>query len=466
MSDSPEGNLDVLLHALNEIITNPTEASIRTVLASHPALLSQMGLVLADSLTLIQTTPEGCAAGEELVLLLRSCAEQGVDAGLATYQIEVSQLRAQRRVDAERDAARRDALQPVDPEKVPPWARTITSEPVTSLHDCLLALREAGRERTGSGASDSNVPLFLYRGESGLYPETKSSLARLARDPAMSSRGFEQIMEVTEAARAFLVQQWRFAELEASGFLQHYGLPTDWLDLTDDVAVAASFAGSLRVGQLGAMAALPSDRLVAHGRLFNLSRRMIAERPRRQHAWVFSSDEHRNLKQPSTIEGLAIRWRLFRMTAADVERYGVDPELLDAHSDALAGILQLLIDSGNWDPDHRSWRPRLADDAARWLAGRLEPAPTIGKVVSDGNGITKIELQSVDQAATPYDREGGRRNNYESWSERHSPREVTETDRAAIESLITHDLSGVTSGHTLRITSADGLRALAAIDPE
>ena len=167
-------------------------------------------------------------------------------------------------MDEQRDAAQCAALRAVDEEEVPRWARAITDAPLTSLHDCLPAMRDEARARMPS-ASLPELPPFLYRGESGLYPETRSSLARLARDPVMSSRGLEQIMEITEAARAFLVQNWRFSELEASGFLQHYGLPTDWLDLTDDLSVAASFAGSLRVGQLGAMASLPTDRLVALG---------------------------------------------------------------------------------------------------------------------------------------------------------------------------------------------------------
>jgi hypothetical protein len=419
--------------------------------------------MLADSVVLIQSTPEGRAAAEEVALLLRRCAEHGVDVGLSAYQAEVTQLRARHRMDEQRDAAQRAALRAVE-EEVPRWARAITDAPLTSLHDCLPAMRDEARKRMPS-ASLPKLPPFLYRGESGLYPETRSSLARLARDPVMSSRGFEQIMEITEAARAFLVQNWRFSELEASGFLQHYGLPTDWLDLTDDLSVAASFAGSLRVGQLGAMASLPTDRLVALGDVFDLSGRSIAVRPRRQHGWVFSSAAHRDLKQSSAIDGLGIRWRLFRMTADDVGIYGVNPELLDAHSDALAGVLQILIDSGSWDPHQRVRHARLADDAAHWLAARLEPAPVTGVVVADDRGGTRIELRSADQAGIPFDREALRQSNYRTWSDRYEPSESSPELRAAIESLVTHGVSGAAPGSVLRIMSGDGLRALAALDP-
>jgi hypothetical protein len=153
------------------------------------------------------------------------------------------------------------------------------------------------------------------------------------------------------------------------------------------------------------------------------------------------------------------------MTADDVESYGVNPELLDAHSDALAGVLQLLIDSGRWDPHQRARRARLVDDAARWLAARLEPAPVAGVVVSDGVGGTRLELRTADQAAIPFDREALRQSNYEAWSDRYEPSEPSPELRAAIESLVTHDVSSLVPGSTLRIVSGDGLRALAALDP-
>jgi hypothetical protein len=462
---------DALLSALARIVADPAEGEIRNALKLHPEILTAEGVALAEALTLVQQTREGRVAAEELALLVKLCAELGVDAGLEAHKVTVTEMRARQRVDDERDAARRVALQPVDPEEVPAWAHEIADQSVMSLHDCLSAMRDepqpdAVARPVWSGEPQS-LPAFMYRGESGLYRETRSSLARLARDPTMSARAFQEIMKITEAARLFLIENWRFTPLEASGFLQHYGLPTDWLDLTDDLAVAASFAGSLRVGQLGAMASLPTRRLAARGEVFDLSQRLIAARPRRQHAWVFSSPEHRDLKQPTAISALGIRWRLFRMTADDVAMYGVDPELLDAHSDPIAGVLHLLIDSGGWDPRRRTDRPRLDDDAARWLSARLEPAPLTGVVVPGGaDAPSHLRLVSADEAGIPFDRDALRRRNYEAWSDQHEPAEVPEELRAQIEALVTHDLSGAAPGSAVQIVSGDGLRALAALDPE
>ena len=108
---------------------------------------------------------------------------------------------------------------------------------------------------------------------------------------------------------------------------------------------------------------------------------------------------------------------------------------------------------------------RLADDAARWLAARLEPAPVTGVVVPDDRGGTRIELRSADQAVIPFDREALRQSNYRTWSDKDEPSESSPELRAAIESLVTHDVSGAAPGSVLQIMSGDGLRALAALDP-
>lgn len=449
--------MERMMVALKVMLGDPTESRVRAVLSSHPELLTAAGRALADGLALAQSTPEGRAAAEELCLLLKLCAERGMDDGLDAYRAEVAKIRAGDRIGAAREEARRTSFELTTTDEVPAWAEAIGGPVHRSLNECL----ETMDEQAGRALSDRQArPPVLYRGESGLWVETRSSLARLAEDQELSVDGFRQIMEITESARTFLVLNWGFSEPEASGFLQHYGLPTDWLDLTDDLSVAASFASSLRVGQLGAMALLPTSRLEECGRLLDLSKRATARRPRRQHAWVFSDSAHRNLKDPDAVAALGVRWHIFRLAASDVERYGVDPELLDAHSDPLAGVLQLLIDSGSWERATGARRPSLELDAAEWLAYRLEPAPVMGRVGRDGSSVT---LLSADEVAEPFDRAGLQRRNYEAWSGRHGKMPSAE-HQAGLEPLLTQDLQALGPGCVIRITSADGLHALAAID--
>jgi hypothetical protein len=462
-SDSlPEPN--AIYEALQLVVKAASNSDdVRRVLAEHPYVLSPVGVTLARAVAHIQTTAEGRAAGEEISLLIELCTEHGVDGGIERYMAQVPQLRAQTRLRAARAAEMERSRRSVKPEAVPDWAKALSDRTPASLHDCVEEMRVEAESvgaqsfpleaRHGAGRP---VPPFLYRGESGLYRESRSSLARLVHDSNISEKAFEQIVMVTETARSALMSQWRFDALEASAFLQHYGLPTDWLDLTDDLRVAASFASSLHVGQLGAIASLRTSLLLERGEVFNLSRRSVADRPQRQHAWVFSSTEHRDLKDTEAIRALGIRWRLFRLDEDDVARYHVDSSLLDAHSDPVAGLLELVVNGVG----------KLTDDAARWLAGRLEPAPFAALTLParhPDDGI-RLRLLSADEMGMSYDRESRRRQNIEAWSERYAPVQQKELPSALRDALVTMD--DIRPGSVLHILSPAAFSLLERTEDE
>jgi hypothetical protein len=93
------------------------------------------------------------------------------------------------------------------------------------------------------------------------------------------------------------------------------------------------------------------------------------------------------------------------MTADDVARCAVDPELLDVHSDPIAGVLQLLIDSGRWSSRVGGRQPKLDDRAAWWLSRRLEPAPfsAIGEL--DEKGSEGFVLRSLQVLQFGFDQD-------------------------------------------------------------
>ena len=124
----------------------------------------------------------------------------------------------------------------------------------TSLSDCLRYLGErfppnettVVELRTPSGLIvPHRAPKYLYRGECGLFETTESSLTRLERSGLLDAAEQQSLRKVHEAL------QWRFrqedygnSQWNAEGLLQHYGVPTEVVDFSSFLDVAAAFAAS------------------------------------------------------------------------------------------------------------------------------------------------------------------------------------------------------------------------------
>jgi hypothetical protein len=258
----------------------------------------------------------------------------------------------------------------------------------------------------------------------------------------------QDIVSTTLALRRDLEASLVLPSLLAEGFLQHYGMPTHDFDVTDSIDVACSFGSDLAVGQMGALCAMPTERLSEQMRLVDLRDNPKADRPRRQRAWVITDPDrvHRDLKHPDTVAACDIHWAQFVMTDSDLEAFGPDPWLLDAHSDPAAGLIELLIDSYE----------QMDDGAAQWIAARLQPAPFVFTTVPDPSDPGRImaEWISADEAGIHYVETDSRARNREYWSKQF-PRPAQEELPA--ELLADPQEIGAPPGAVLRVLSRRGL---------
>lgn len=102
----------------------------------------------------------------------------------------------------------------------------------------------------------SERPRFLFRGESEIYPEIKSTFGRI--DESCKKR-IQQASRIFGAYAAPAIAKGMdgflsVGRLEAVGLLQHYGWPTPLIDLTGTVEVAIFFA--LRHAKVGQTAVI------------------------------------------------------------------------------------------------------------------------------------------------------------------------------------------------------------------
>lgn len=255
---------------------------------------------------------------------------------------------------------------------------------------------------------------YLFRGEASTkYPHTRSMLERVRQDTSLHPKARDKIEETVEFRAANLPSSLNMTEAEAWGFIQHYEAPTDRLDFTADASIAAYFASGLArpvlVGTPVLLAAMSISKASAIADLVDLRKHPRAERPRRQKAFtLFVPDEPDiDLKSRSARDRLGLKWFRCTVTDKDLRRFGGQESILDAHTDMVAGVMQLWIDDCE----------KMNDWSAEWLADHVVAAPFVTKIVGhSADGRIVVELCSAEEAGLEFDELVERFNNRRVWS--------------------------------------------------
>ncbi len=411
---------DEELHAvLGELLSSsPVSAeALERSIREHPEILEDAAELYLSTLAQAQNTSEAREKINNLARILGRLRTESL-AIVLSDEASRSRIRAARRAREIRLSAARqrflewrkrprpDRLSDAPLRRLPSLA-----EVVEQLRSIAIAERPQpyGRSILNRRPDAYPFPDFVFRGESGAYKRTLSSMARLT--------GSDRAMEDVARIRARLVTDFRekcgLEPKEAIGFLQHYGYPTDYIDVTSDVSVAASFASSLRAGDEGAICILPTKPLVEREALIDLRQHSLAPRPRLQSAFAVHLPAYQDLKSPAAVEALQLTWIEFRFTEVDEARFVPDFVLLDARADQVAGLVWLLIGDC----------AKFSDEAAALLSKRIDPAPFLAIVGANGKMMLACEDDVMPER--PIDDEDFRRRAYELWSDACVPPEVS-----------------------------------------
>jgi len=233
-------------------------------------------------------------------------------------------------------------------------------------------------------------------------------MQRLRTDVSIFPSVRDAIERVTTLLDSELQKFMSFNPMWSAGFLQHYGAPTELLDVTSSLDVAAYFASSGQVRGRGLLCVLPVDVISTNSIIIDLTKHPGAERPRRQSAFAFFHRKHLDLKSPDCIEELQLKWYSFTLQRSDISQYRSQESLLDAHTDKVAGMLQFLLN--NMD--------KMDDRVAKWLSDRIVPAPFVTKAIDwYGPGQPRtVELVPLYETSIGYEESRERLNNYQNWS--------------------------------------------------
>lgn len=430
-SDVDEAVRQAITTGIPELFGGPggvTNEHFTDVVSRYPGFLTPEGRDAVHHLATTHPVPEGREALTWLYEILTRTQQVGVGVATAEARVDTSDEAREARLEAEREgleARRRSA--PVRSTSGPGADLLAKGPAFDSLDACLQHIATTYPQSTiamttkdvashtdeESAAVEAQMPAYMYRGESGLYASTLTSLDRLLGDLSLSARTIETIVALSLLVRDRLVDQLGLSPRLAAAFLQHYGAPTDLFDLSPDLEVAVEFATNLAPGDWGAIAVVPVEAMMADPdgiMLADLTRHPMASRPRRQSAYAYHDYRHRDLKAPQAIDQRRIAWHWFRFTADDEPRHRPNPSRLDARSDGVAGFIEIFVnDAAPFD-----------DGAARWMSEHVPAAPTVMRVLEQKDDYVRVALVPLDDAGqelVPSSTD----TNYRRWSELVAP---------------------------------------------
>jgi hypothetical protein len=125
-----------------------------------------------------------------------------------------------------------------------------------------------------------------------------------------------------------------------------------------------------------------------------------------------------DLKASQCISELESVWFSFDLTKSDKEAFKQQSSILNAHTDPVAGALQLLVDS------MVQKHGKLPDEIARWLSKRIAAAPFVAKAQTTNSegGPDIFQLVPVASTALSFDEAVERERSYRYWSSKYALR--------------------------------------------
>jgi hypothetical protein len=212
-------------------------------------------------------------------------------------------------------------------------------------------------------------PAFIFRGENGVWPTTKPSIARVT--DGLTAMDARILAEMSDWAAARLQEELGdLTRVQAAAQMQHYGMPSSIVDFSGDLGQAVAFAGAGE-SDCGRLAVLPYKPIDA-GPLVRLCDHPWAERAQRQAAYgvLMNPYEIADLKADSVRERLDIRWFEFGILPEEREFCKQQrAAVLRESNDASGGFVRHYIT--RYVEAHKKLSPSLTD----WLSKHIVIAP-------------------------------------------------------------------------------------------
>lgn len=260
-------------------------------------------------------------------------------------------------------------------------------------------IRNAWDVDTGSGFYH-RMPKYFYRGESRVYPSTTSSMHRVKS--SFPKKVQDEIIAVVLHVDSQLQEWLQIDSMLSAGYLQHYGLPTELLDISSSLDTASFFGSYIDLNndfQEGCICVLDTDIFNEQSIVIDLTKHEYASRPRLQNAYTFFHKHYLDLKSQECISELGVHWFYYKTTDEEKVKYFDSLKYLpDSLDDVTAAFVYMCLLKVPF---------KVSDIAADYIVNKC-PIPCVPVVIDARNG----EAKTVNQAGVAFDENSAQYNLY------------------------------------------------------
>lgn len=192
------------------------------------------------------------------------------------------------------------------------------------------------------------TPKYLFRGEPGFYSSTTSSAERIESELSQSeTRDLHRVLtDIADCLSRSVFQplppigspEHQVVLWRTGAWLQHYGIPTRYVDFTSDLSVAAFFAANSNSGVGGRIYVVETE-LMKRVSPIHRMHQSGARRPIVQNAYGIRLWDGENLQDEATYPIMKYE---FEYTSID-SFFGNRPELMSINGDSLASFILAIL---------------------------------------------------------------------------------------------------------------------------
>jgi hypothetical protein len=217
-------------------------------------------------------------------------------------------------------------------------------------------------------AEKTELPKYLFRGESALYDNSLNSMQRMKTDEALTPTDRMILENISIYVDEQIRNSLNLSPDSSAAYLQHYGLYSEFTDFTSDIMTGCRFAtGRQSLGKPGRICVMDVQKAMDYTMIFDLKEHPYASRAKHQSAYGIFNTYHKDMKGTSCIDDLGLTWYEFRNNnMADMLN---EIDIYKTDEDFFAGYIVLIID------DCIKKHGKVTDAVAKILSDRIDRLP-------------------------------------------------------------------------------------------
>ena len=230
------------------------------------------------------------------------------------------------------------------------------------------------------------IPRYYYRGKSKVYPSTTSSMQRV--QATQSPRVVSDVLKVVGDVDSQLQGWLGIDSMLSAGYLQHYGFPTELLDISSSLETAGffgSYPDAQSIPQEGCLCVFDTECILNKSVVIDLTEHDYALRPRLQSAYTFFHRDYLDIKAQECVADLSLHWFYYKTSIDEKKGYFNRLKYLPSSlDDVTAGFIYMQLSNLAY---------KVSDAAADYLVNKC-PIPVVPIVIESTTGIAKTFKQA------------------------------------------------------------------------